>query len=144
MTTVAATYPSILKNYPNEVAEVMSNLRKGKSKHKCAKESDLVWSYSWVTRIEGGGFLLSDLLNGKKQVNIETATVCGKIGRWQGYSSLCNPLPKEVVDYIAKLASDAAEKQRISDARSPEEKKAYMESLLKQLRRSPGFMEFKL
>jgi len=159
------TYALANARHPQQVAEVMANLRRGKSKNRLAAPTDLQWGYDWSVEIRSAPFSnIIEVLTGKakdvKGLDPEPRTeneavadyarrvyilLSATIGGKTWYSDTpVPPLPKEVEDqFRANFRRDATEKARI-EALSPEEREAELQAALRPLSRSPGFMAIQI
>ena len=45
------TFEEAQRRHPKEVATILANLRRGKSKHRLAKGEDLTWTYEICVRV---------------------------------------------------------------------------------------------
>ena len=151
--------------HPEQVAEVMANLRRGKSKNRLAEPMALQWGYDWSVEIGSPmvpGRDLVDMMLGRKnppkpkefktedeavadyaqRVNIMLSATIGK-KTWYSDTPV-PPLPKEIEDQFREnFRRDAAEKARL-EALSPEEREAELLAVLRPLSRSPGFMALQI
>jgi hypothetical protein len=155
MIVATLPYEEMLRRHPKEVAEIVSKLRKGKSKVRDADPATITWTYEACVLIEGSGSF-ADLLSGKMEraerkwnamtldekvadtVRRTSTGICARLGRWWGGSDAI-PNPPEVAENTrAGLMAQAAEQAR-ADALTPEERRRETEDLLRQLGADPGF-----
>lgn len=142
--------------FPVQVAEIIDQLRKGKSIQKNASCLDLKYTVEWAERIET--HTLPELLQGKRSprppddwegylehlsTRIVGFTLHGSIKRWWGYSKtrITGMLPEVVEFYRAAFDKEKAEKARWA-ALKPDEQKAEFNNALQVLSKSPGFFGF--
>jgi hypothetical protein len=136
------------------------------SKHKQAYQeivehlgTDITWSYDWGVLIQSTPF--TDIVSGKahkaaqkerertldeRLEDIKLNIRCGlqgKVGRKSHYVCLSD-VPRKVLDYYrTQFAKCMAEEQRI-DGLTEEQRLAEAQTLLKELRKVSGFMEFRV
>jgi hypothetical protein len=84
-------YETALARHPREVAEVMANLAKSRSKDPDCDPTHFVWTYSWGISVRSGS--LADLLKGafptetrSLEERIGSITLCADKGRKYSYS----------------------------------------------------------
>jgi len=160
MIVATLPYEEMLRRHPKEVAEIITKLRKGKSKVREADPVSITWAYHACVRIEGSG-TLAEVFGGEserrqRKWNAMTldekvadeasrtyVSIEARLDRWCGRSEVI-PNPPEVEENIrTNLTTRAAEQARV-DAMTPEERKREVEGLLKELGRDPGFAAFLL
>lgn len=148
----------MLRRHPVEVAEIVSKLRKGKSKHREADPAALTWTYQASVLIESSGSF-EDLISGKMeldedewdalpleekvadQVRLTNTAIYASLGRWSiGSDVIPNP-PEVETNARAGFIEEAAEQAR-ADAMTPDEREQEIASLLGQLSGNRGFMAF--
>jgi len=146
-------YEEALSRHPEGVAEILRKLRAGKSKSRNAAPETFTWSYQGCVEVTGSGSLATVLANHMKpapvmsldekvadQLSRTRVSLCGTVGRWAGHADV-STMPAEVEAYARKgFEKEAAEEARLA-ALTPAQRKAEVEDLLKQLRKSPGFFE---
>ena len=158
MIVATLSYEEMLRRHPAEVAEIISKLRKGKSKVRDADPATITWTYQACVLIEGSGTLAHILGGGAERaqrkwdaltleekvadtVRRTSTGISAKLGRWWGGSGVI-PNPPEVAENARSgLMAQAAEQARV-DAMTPEERRRETESLLRQLGADPGFAAF--
>lgn len=133
-------------DYPNEVDQVVKELRASRSKSKGAGIEKLQFSISWSERVQS--MSVGDLFSGNtpKQFPLEErvfATLQGSVGRWAGYSERIQPCPKEIIALNEKHDKERLTEQARFNALDTEEQEQETEDLLSQLRSDPGFIEIK-
>ena len=159
---IELSYEEARRQYPDKVDEVMTKLRKGKSRHRDAAPEELEWSIEYGVLVPGQLVTFADLIVGRVEdprerrsrmslderveeiVQGVTAYLRGKIGRFIAFSSQIEGCPEEVRAAIRRgVEEDIAEEARVA-ALSPEERQAEAEEALRQLRKMPGFMEIRI
>jgi hypothetical protein len=148
------SYEEALKRHPEEVAEIITKLRSGKSKSRNVAPEALVWSYQGSVRVEGSGTLAQVFAAASKpravmsldakvadQLRRTSVGLHASVGRWYGYVELPVPPPEVEESARAGFVKEAAEQTRIA-ALTPAERQQEIAELLGQLRKSSGFMEF--
>lgn len=147
------SYSEARNRYPEHVAQVISNFRKGKSKFKSTPPELMAWGLDWCVQIDGGNSL-EDLLSGNipkapeltededvaDYANRCSVSLGAKVGKSTWYSAkLATPL--EILNQYRKCVRERnAEAARFA-ALTPAEQDAETQKALKQLRGSPGFFE---
>lgn len=153
---IELSYEEARRQYPDRVDEVMTKLRKGKSRHRDAAPEELEWSIEYGVLVPGQLVTFADLIVGRVEdprerrsrmslderveeiVQGVTAYLRGKIGRFIAFSSQIEGCPEEVRAAIRRgVEEDMAEEARVA-ALSPEERQAEAEEALRQLRKCPG------
>jgi len=146
------------ERHPVEVEKILSNIRKGKSKHRKDSAESFEWSYYWGVMIKAHG--IADLFNGNMQRDAEIemnksfeqkirdyagncmVTVKAEKGRYCNSESI-EGCPSEIlVDYRESLIKGQKEQDRVA-ALSDEERESEMQGLLSELG-GPGFMEMQM
>ncbi len=153
------TYAEARKRHPKEVEEIVSKLRKGKSKNKDAAASKLTWEYQTAVRIDGSGSL-ADMLAGKFEAEaarreamtlddrvadeVRRTSTClyASIGHWSYGTGV--PNPPEVEARARKSHEETMRERARFDALSPAEQAREQEEALAQLRGMPGFVELRI
>lgn len=159
MKLATITFEEARKRHPKEVAEILSKLRLGKSKHREATGEKLKWEYETAVLIEGSG-TLADLFGGKfeadrlrreamtldervaDEVRRTRTGLRATIGRWSDDASV--PNPPEVPSRARAAHSEQMRERAEFDALSPAEQDRQREETLAQLRGQPGFMELRV
>lgn len=117
------------------------------------------WTYVWCQSIQSTNFM--DIISGKAQqeaakertktleqrlADVKPCIGCslkGQVGK-KSHTVMLDEVPDKVLDsYRTQFAKDIAEEQRV-DALTDEQREAEVQSLLKELRKDPGFMEFRV
>jgi len=158
MIVATLSYEEMLRRHPVEVAEIVSKLRKGKSKHRDADPASLTWTYQAGVLIEGCGSF-DDLISGKMdraernweamsleekvadQVRRTSTGIYASLKRWSIGSDVI-PNPPEVEENARASFERQAAEDAVLDAMTPEEREQDIANLLGQLSGSPGFMAF--
>ena len=146
------TYQQALERHPEQVADVLRQVRKGRSKTKNADPSTWTWSYDWCVEIHGS-FSFEDLLSGKqeeeRQVRLSRSLeerVNGLIRdshvALRGHTG-SSDVPSEVLreHYTETVTAEMAEEARAA-AMSPEQRHQEAQEALRYLMgpRNKGFM----
>lgn len=147
------SYSKMKKLFPNEVAEVMSKLRKSSSKEKKAKESSLTWSFDWRQQIKGMSFdeMLKSIGQPKPKKTVEQKlkelrkslliSVKGQKNRWIGFSKQINVIPDEVLEFYKSSYQEQEDEEKRIENLTEEQREKELEEDLKELRKYPGFVE---
>jgi len=153
---IPLTYEFVAKNYPDQVAQVVNNLRKSRSKNKDTQAENLEWAFVDCFQL---GFDLKEL--GWQRIEIDgnaygrdhgTAeqrynhikanifvSLTGSVGRSQNFSSVITPVPGVVKqEYIAEYENEIVECDR-EDSLSSSQREESINDLLGKLSKDPGF-----
>jgi hypothetical protein len=143
---VEISYEEAAARYPKQVAEIIANLRKGKSVQKNADPSALSYTLDWGERIQA--YTFNDLMQGKEtrspepnsfeqywegvKSRIPTISLRASIKRWWGWADThITEHPQEVHDFYRT----AYEREQQETARyanlSPLQKRQELENALK-------------
>ncbi len=134
-------YKDVLARYPDQVAEIVAKLRRGKSQHRNADPSTLEWVFFWGIIVDPQMVVdyapiedqVADRVR-RSGVNLQAT-----IGKWWGDSSMI-PVPPELVSIHQKAAEDNLARKARVDSMTPEERQAEIDKLVGQLSNKPGFM----
>lgn len=156
---ITTTYAAIKDRYPTQVAEVMSALRKGKSKEKNSNPEDLNWYFNCciqiISGIMNGAQFLNMLASGtppprltpeqKYQEHKSNTHVClhaskGK-GDW-GSRTEITPIPQEVDQWLINGRDIEIREETRVNSLTPEQKNQEVQDCLKTLSKSRGFRMF--
>jgi len=152
---IPISFEQVNLRYPEQVKEVIVKLRKGKSKHRLEEAANLSWFFHLILEIKTQTIqeVIDEVTHPESEPTIdermtEFARNChvflvAYIGHWTGYSKEIS-VPDEILS-----------RQRISYQKDEEELKRFevlpkedqdkeIEADLQQLRKLPGFMEFRL
>ena len=144
------SYEDALAKHPDEVAEVIAQMRKSRSKFRNSDPSAWKWSYDWGERIEGGAMSAADLFKPQKpkpvlslEERVEDClrrcevNLCGN----GGYAPVSSDVIREVT--TKRYQDEIAEEHRVAGL-SQEERDEETREALAFLRgpRNKGFMSF--
>jgi hypothetical protein len=145
--------------HPREVEEILSQLRRSKSKHKRAKPKDLTWDYSWC--LSGQSFTFAEVLSGaadrlwraEDAMTVDEAVgdlvrrtgvaLRASKGHWSGTALLATVPPEIVTLHRRSVAQKRADKAAL-DSLPREELQRQAEEALVELRKDPGFVELRV
>ena len=151
MAYLKITHEYITNNYPEAYEQILKNKFKSRSKYKNVAPEDCEWFIWWGVQINSYSF--KDILNGnhlnkQKEENKIISDFRAKYSRsayW--HSDTLNKTPSILQQHIDKMNKEYKEQQETERKRvaslTPEEKGKETEELLKNLRKSKGFMEIK-
>lgn len=157
-------FEEIKNRYPQHVKEVIAKIRKSRGKHKNDAPETFKWGFTFSVRIEGGimGTDFMQMIAGakpfpkEKEFKSEDSYVADFARRamvfvgatkntktiWASQEKI--ELPREIEEDVRKQRQEElAEKARIT-ALTPEERDRETNEALRQLRRSPGFVEMRI
>jgi hypothetical protein len=154
---IPIAFQIVSSRYPNQLLEIHSKLKNSKSKEKNVPLEEWNWNFDYCVRITNGCFKLSDIFNKgvvpkhqtpqeiyADRLNNTFCSITASKGRAWLQSSTLAELPQEIKDSWAKQKEDSIKEQKRVDSLTPNQKQEEINCLLKQLRKSPGFMEIKL
>lgn len=156
---IRAEYDALKARYPEHVAEVERSIRKGKSKHRSDPFESFEWMFNFGVIINQS-YSLADVIAGKNTADLEAEAAMSETEKIADYASRCRvgiqaskgrgrwfseqqlpETPEEVLGpYREQLRKEAAEQARIASL-SPEQLQDEREAILRELRKSRGFIE---
>jgi len=150
------TYEEALapNGHPDQVTEVLSALRKSRSKSRLAPPESLTWSYGLGVRVQG--YSMADLFNGKaeaerlrqaaltEQEEIDElrancmVSLQAEAGKWGGSAPIPKDrLPTPILEWTTQTVQERRRRQAEADALTPDERALVIEEAIKQL---PGLV----
>lgn len=168
---ISITHDNAHQHYPDVVNNLIVSIKSGKSKGSTQARnthpSTYKWSYNWCLAVQG--YTFTEVLNGTAQRDHQreqNTSVEGllqerlrclivslhvMVGQtWRGEviydyrrNDPISKIPQEVVDFYRKSLENQRNEQLRFQGLSKKEQDNEIEGLLKQLRGSPGFFEFR-
>ena len=139
---VEVTQEYVRNNYPSAYEQILEAKKKSKSKAKGTPLDQCQWWAEWCVEFKGGAFSISDLLSGApreepEQIIHANFSASSGQGHWQ--SEVVEGTPSVIQEVIDHYEEEERKEQERIDNLTPEENRAEVEDLLRQLGRSPGF-----
>ena len=149
MIIATLTYEEMHRRHPAEVAEILTKLRKGKSKVREEDPATFTWAYHACLEIKSAMTLAEIFGNepDRRQRELDamsldekvadiasrtTVSILAKIGRWWGASSVIPNPPEVEINAREGLVTQAVEQARV-DTMTPEERSQEVSRLLAML-----------
>jgi hypothetical protein len=154
---IEITYEQAVQRHPEAVQQALAMLATSRSKFKNSPPESFQWSYSLCVRIDGPTNIYDlfkqasqprkELTEDEAVQDVVSRTHCVlqcRQGNGGHYCSKPIPPPQEYIDQQRNgIQTSRAERARYA-ALPPAFQSRETEELLRQLRRSPGFMEVRL
>ncbi len=161
---VDVDYKILEDRHPSLVENVISKVKKGRSKHKNVDPHLWHWGYSWSLQIGGmiSGPDMMQMIAGQKPFpepepakpdaedladyeRRATIVVAAKIGKSEwGSTERVLKLPPEIADGIIRQKREQEAEQKRIAGLTPAERHQEETEILRQLGRSPGFVRLEM
>lgn len=151
------TYEDALLKHPEQVADIIQQMRKSRIKNKNTEPSTWNWSYTWCQEVECCDIeeMLSSMFSGERERKERERKALPLEERITRELSKCrvslsghsrsSPVSTEVLrdEYRKMLIEQISEEERDSNM-SPEECQTALDESLRELSKSPGFFAVRM
>ena len=154
---IEISYKNIKTRYSQQIKEIITNLRKSKSKENKAQEIELKWYFNYYIQIQSevmnGSQLIEHIVqkslppkptheenyqNTKKNTHVYLKACKGR-GYWNSLIEII-PIPEEVDQYLIKGKDIEIKNQKRLDSMTPEQTNKEIQKCLKILGKDKSFV----